>query len=556
MRRAALYARFSTDLQSDRSAEDQLALCAAYARAQGLTVAESYEDRARSGTTTHGREGLAAMLADARAGRFDVIVVEALDRLSRDQEDLAGLHKRLTFMGLEILAVHDGRADALQVGIRGLVSSLWIADLKHKIRRGMGGRVRDGKLAGGRAYGYRPVPGAPGQARIEEAEAAAVRRIFEEYVAGRSPREIAVDLNRDGIPGPRGAAWNASTINGNGKRGHGILRNPLYSGRLIWNRVRMIRDPDTGRRVSRPNPPSEWQAADVPAMAIIPPDLWQAAHDRREGRSPGPREANGPFRRRLGILSGLMRCGQCGGSLVTHDRRYGHRRARCANARDTGRCDNRRKYRIDAIERAALAAVSARLSDSAGLAAYLEGWQEERRAESRDRAKMERAVADLRAKIDRMARMLVDGKVPEDFFDREMPQARAELARAEARLAEAPDPTVIVLHPAAVAQFRADMADLAAALDDLDPDRDRELIEACRSLITAVTVHDAPGGGIEVETTGILWPLVRAEGGRRAENLVAEDRAPALSPLIWGRAAIPGGKNRHRIAHRGLHCRK
>lgn len=207
MPRAAIYARYSTELQSYRSVDDQIDLCRAFAQAQGITVVATYDDRARSGTTTHGRDGLSRLVQDARAGAFDTIVVEALDRLSRDQEDLAGLHKRLTFAGVEIIAVHDGKADALQVGIRGLVSSLWIADLKTKIRRGMSGRVRDGLSAGGRAYGYRPTPGAPGRPTIYEPEAEIVRRIFADYLAGTVPRNIAKALNAEGVPGPRGVRW-------------------------------------------------------------------------------------------------------------------------------------------------------------------------------------------------------------------------------------------------------------------------------------------------------------------------------------------------------------
>ena len=87
--------------------------------------------------------------------------------------------------------------------------------------------------------------------KIVEAEACVVRRIFAAYAAGASPRAIAATLNGEGVAPPRGKNWNASTINGNGKRGHGILRNSLYAGAQIWNRVRMVKDPATGRRVSR-----------------------------------------------------------------------------------------------------------------------------------------------------------------------------------------------------------------------------------------------------------------------------------------------------------------
>src|SRR5882724_3560126 len=114
----------------------------------------------------------------ARQRLFDVVIVEALDRLSRDMEDLAGLHKRLSFQGIEIQAVHDGIADAVLIGIRGLVGQMQREDGAKKVRRGMAVVVRDGRHAGGRAYGYRSVLGHPGQLEIVEEEASIVRRIF------------------------------------------------------------------------------------------------------------------------------------------------------------------------------------------------------------------------------------------------------------------------------------------------------------------------------------------------------------------------------------------
>jgi len=191
-----------------------------------------------------------------------------IDRLSRDMEDLAGLHKRLSFLGIEIRAVHEGQVNTVLVGLRGLVGQLYREDNAHKIKRGMAGRVKQGLYAGGLAYGYAPVTGDPGKRVIVEAEAEVVRRIFAEYLAGKSPRKIAAELKREGIPPPRGKSWNASTINGNRQRGYGILHNEIYGGRLVWNRVRMIKDPDTGKRVSRVNLESEWKYSDVPELAV------------------------------------------------------------------------------------------------------------------------------------------------------------------------------------------------------------------------------------------------------------------------------------------------
>jgi len=270
MKRAAVYARFSTDRQNIRSGEDQIALCRRYCEREQIEITETFEDRSISGASLMNRPQVQRLFERCRARRFDVVVVEAFDRLSRDMEDLAGLYKRLSFIGVEIRAVNDGVADTITIGMRGVVGQLQREDGVAKTRRGMASVVRDGRHAGGKAYGYAPVKGEPGRLVIVEHEAAVVRRIFEEFVSGDNSREIAFRLNKDRIVAPRGRNWNASTIHGLAERGTGILRNELYVGRMIWNRLRMVKDPDTGRRLSRPNPRAEWHIVEVPEWAYRP----------------------------------------------------------------------------------------------------------------------------------------------------------------------------------------------------------------------------------------------------------------------------------------------
>lgn len=162
----------------------------------------------------------------AREERKDV---EALDRLSRDMEDLAGIHKRLTFRDIEIRAVHDGVADTVTIGLRGLVGQLYREDGAKKVRRGMAAVIRDARHAGGRAYGYRPVRGERGKLAIVDAQATIVRRIFAEWNTGRTARDIAHDLNRDRASPPRGQRWNASTIYGNATRRCGRIKKSAHA---------------------------------------------------------------------------------------------------------------------------------------------------------------------------------------------------------------------------------------------------------------------------------------------------------------------------------------
>jgi site-specific DNA recombinase len=97
--------------------------------------------KARSGGSIMGRDGLLRLLDQAKDRSFDVVVIEALDRLSRDMEDLAGIHKRLSFLGIEIRAVHEGVVNTVLVGLRGLVGQLFREDNAHKVRRGLAGPV-------------------------------------------------------------------------------------------------------------------------------------------------------------------------------------------------------------------------------------------------------------------------------------------------------------------------------------------------------------------------------------------------------------------------------
>ncbi len=108
-----------------------------------------------------------------------------------------------------------------------------------------------------------------------------MRRIFRDFAAGVGPRTIARTLNEEGIPGPGGKSWGDTTIRGNLKRATGIVNNELYIGRLIWNRLRYIKDPSTGKRVSRLNPVSEWIVKDVPDLRIVDDELWQVVRERQ-----------------------------------------------------------------------------------------------------------------------------------------------------------------------------------------------------------------------------------------------------------------------------------
>jgi site-specific DNA recombinase len=133
------------------------------------------------------------------------------------------------------------------------MNALFLKDLADKTRRGLRARVELGKSGGGLCYGYKVTRSAldgaamTGAREIVPAEAEVIRRIFRDYPAGLSPKAIAKRLNAERCAGPGGSPWNPSTVHGNPTRGTGILNNELYVGRLVWNRLRYVKDPDRSR---------------------------------------------------------------------------------------------------------------------------------------------------------------------------------------------------------------------------------------------------------------------------------------------------------------------
>lgn len=188
-------------------------------------MVEIYSDRAVSGATLM-RSGLQKLLRDAQAGRFDVVLAEALDRLSRSQADVAALYQQLQFHGVGIETVSEGQVSELHIGLTGAMNALFLKELGKKTHRGLKGRALAGKSAGGLTYGYTAIAkfasdGAPirGDRAIDPVQAAIVRRIFADYARGISPKKIAEALNLEKVPGPQGGHWGTSTIHGNRERG-------------------------------------------------------------------------------------------------------------------------------------------------------------------------------------------------------------------------------------------------------------------------------------------------------------------------------------------------
>lgn len=212
--KAVIYARYSSNHQKETSIEDQVRICRERAEREGYSITEYYKDSAVSGASLLLRDGMQQLLQDAMLRKFDVVIAEALDRLSRDQADIANLFKQLQFHGIKIITLAEGEVDELHVGLKGTINALFLKDLANKTRRGLRGRIEQGKSGGGISYGYDVVKafasdGTPikGDRTINHDHVKIINRIFNEYAVGRSPKAIAISLNKVGIIGPSGKGW-------------------------------------------------------------------------------------------------------------------------------------------------------------------------------------------------------------------------------------------------------------------------------------------------------------------------------------------------------------
>lgn len=164
------------------------------------------------------RPGIQALCADARTGSFDMAPAEALDRISRDQADVATLFMHLHFAGVRIVTLAEGEISKLYVGLKGTMNALFLKNLAAKTHRGVRGRVEAGKAGGGLCCGYRVVKrldgnGKPirGEREIIPEEAEIVQQVFRDFAAGIGPHAIARRLNAPpiGCAYCCQACWNA-----------------------------------------------------------------------------------------------------------------------------------------------------------------------------------------------------------------------------------------------------------------------------------------------------------------------------------------------------------
>ena len=563
MTRVALYARYSSEGQREASIEDQYRNCERFAEREGWQIVERYADKGISGTKDEtGRDGYAAMLKSARAKGFDVLLVDDLSRLSRDSMKTEEARRLFVFLGVRLIGISDGIDSAAKgskalSGFKGLMNDIFLDDLREKTHRGLAGQALKGNNCGGRVYGYKHVPvehpterdeyGRPKilavRREIDEEQAQWVRHVFQWYAEGRSPRDIADELNQRHVPAPGAAyrrrkpsrqygTWSSSVLHGDLQHATGMLSNPIYIGRAIWNRREWVLNPETKRRVPRLRPESEWIVTEQPDLRIIPQTLWDQVRQRQKAQALG-QLTNGRVRVGRGpkyLLSGVLKCDECDSNFVVSD----YYRYACGGHLNRGAsvCKNDLRVSRKLVEERCLAALRDELLTPEAVERIIQKTTRLLAERNREREpeldRLQRQLTKIESELANIMKAIKAGILTAS--------TKAELERAEAERARLHDAIktsaakadkVTTLLPRAAERYRAVVNDLAC----LSKQHVAQAREQIRELVGEIRLVPMADGYLEAVLTGRLEGVLKLAVGAKLNNLVAGE---GFEPSTFG----------------------
>lgn len=522
----AVYARYSTDRQDARSIDDQMRRCRVHAMAHGYRVVAEFSDAATSGAHVQ-RVDMQRMLAATRekgGAPFRAVLVDDLSRLSRDLgntwqivfTDLASADVKVVDVTTGMAS--DGAGARLTFGAMALVNDTFLQLVRAETHRGLEGRALAGFSTGGRCYGFATVQeeNPPNREHprkrfvVDSAEAAVVLRVFRLFAEGTPLKAIAATLNGEGLPAPNdggrgnknGHGWGHTTI-------RAMLGNERYLGRFTWNQSKYVRVPGrkNRRRVTRPE--SEWVATEFPELALVPMELWdrvQARFTRAHTTSRGRPVASG---KNVYLISGLLRCGVCGGSMSVVARKkkngVGYARFGCTanHSRGAAICSNALSVSEKRATRALVNALKEKLDGPEIVERFIAKFKERvaalRAEKPSPRENVEHRVSAVQQRIANLTEALAKAGWSEGLAAklREEEGALAKLKSERTATAKGDVPRVVP-HLTAIAGYLKNLFELL----ETDPARGREILS--RFVTPVVMTPEEEGPVRRYRATGAL----------------------------------------------------
>ncbi len=443
--RGAIYARYSSEMQSPTSARDQIdRICLLaekdqiatrlYVDCQIQIIPEWIQkDEAITGKVAT-RRGYQTILDGIRKQSFDVLIVDDISRLTRSLGNLLELYQLLRHYDIELISVSDRLSSAdpnskTFFTVKGMVADFGNDAHAERTRRGMEARARGQFSTGQRPYGYTSIATQKERRKgkevsshfkimIDSEQAAIVKKIYELYAEGYGRIYIAKYLNENGIMPPRTYArgWKTGPL-------ERILKNEKYIGEWIYNKRVYSTNPDTGKKIPKPRPRSDWILTSREDLRIIPQELWDQVQKhlrdneecRRKYAKTRKQKVFGKKTRvdNLGLLSGILSCAECLGacSLVTgrHGGYYG-----CVEAHRHGTCKQKFLLRRDVVEKAVLDYINENIASNPKAIQYVadqynQGVKDYLRSAPNRRKEIETELDRVSREISNLIRFITEG---------------------------------------------------------------------------------------------------------------------------------------------------
>ena len=467
--RAAAYARYSTDRQTENSIVYQLDEIRDYCREHEIPIVATYTDEGCSGTNAD-RAGFQAMCAAAKAGVIDAVVVYDISRGSRDVGDWFSFRKSMLYLGVQVISATGQQLGDLTNGQDFLLELLTVGmgqaevlGTRQKSIDGVAVKAKEGAFLGGTPpLGY-DIVGA--SYVINPQEAAVVRKIFEWYAAGRSYNYIIDHL--DGALGKKGRPIGKNSLNS-------ILSNERYIGVYTWNKRKCKLFRRWAGGGENPNM--------VRIEGVIPPivDLktWEKV---RERMSNAKRNASNKARRRSYLLSGLIECSCCGSAYVGHTstNKKGYQTSYyvCGNKYRTREC-KAKNINAAEIEEFVIQHLKAYLLDI-DLEETAQVIADAVNSASPDLGAEKAELAQIETQLANGVRAILSGV--------QIPELEAEMSRLRGRKAELED----VITRATANRAQVDPAAIVALLqEDIETWDDARLPEIIRHHVQKIYAHE------------------------------------------------------------------
>ena len=312
MKRAAIYARYSSSSQTEQSIEGQLRVCKEYAERNGIVIVRTYIDRAMTGTNDN-RDDFQQMLKDSAQKQWEYLLVYKLDRFSRNKYEMAIHRKHLKDNGVKILSAMENIPDSpegilLESLLEGM-NQYYAEELSQKVKRGLReSRIKGNAICNRVPYGWDKVNK---KYFVNEQESAIVKEIFRAYLSGKTMKQIADELCARGIRN-KDREFKENVI-------YTMLHNEKYTG------IYRIHD----------------QVYDNIFPAIIDHEIFEQTQKRLALTATGKHVPDVTY-----MLRGKIYCGRCNKRYVawTGTDRYG-------NTRRYYRCDNGKAHPCKSIRK-------------------------------------------------------------------------------------------------------------------------------------------------------------------------------------------------------------